>query len=65
MAIRTDMQDRLPGLEFKLKDYTDTSFHYYEIHDLHKRLISQPIHPISLKLKESGLLEAVGFPMVV
>lgn len=65
MEIRVVGYDKLIGLESDLKELTDTSFKFYDLGDLHKRLNSQPIHPITQKLKESGLVEVVGFLMVV
>ncbi len=65
MAIRDVGYDRLISLESELKDYTDTSFKFYNLGDLNRRLNSQSIHPITLKLKESGLLEETKFPMIV
>ena len=65
MAIKATDYDKRIGLESELKDLTDTSFKFYDLGDLHKRLSSQPIHPITQKLKESGLVEVVGFLMVV
>lgn len=65
MTIRAAGYDKLIGLESELKELTDTSFKFYDLGDLHRRLNSQPIHPITQKLKESGLVEAAGFPMAV
>ena len=52
MTIRAAGYEKLIDLESELKDYTDTSFKFYDLGDLHRRLNSQPIHPITLKLRE-------------
>ena len=64
MAIRVAGYDPLVGLENELKNLSDT-FKFFDLGDLHRRLNTQPIHPITQKLKESRLVEVVGFPMVV
>lgn len=65
METRVAGYECLIGLEIELKHYSGTSFKLYDLGDLHKRINSQPIHLITLKIKESGLAEANGFPMVV
>ena len=65
MFIRALGYDQLIGLESELKNLTDTSFKFYELGDLHQSLNSQPIHPITQKIKESGLVEVARFSMVV
>jgi hypothetical protein len=65
MAIRPAGYDKLIGLESELKELTDTSFKFHDLGDLHRRLNSQPIHSITQKLKESRLVEAIGFPLAV
>ena len=57
--------DKLPGLGSGLKTYSNTLFKFYNLKDLHKRLNAHHIHPITLKLKESGLVEVVGLLLVI
>lgn len=65
MEIRVVGYDRLIGLESELNIFLDTLFKFYDLGDLYRRLNSYPIHPITQKLKESRLVEAIGFPMVM
>ena len=43
----------------------DTSLYFYDMQDFQKRVRSEPIHPISEKLRGCGLVEAAGFPVAV
>ena len=65
MTIKGASYDKLIGLESELKELTYISFKFYDLGDLHRRLNSQPSHPITQKLKESGLVEVAIFLMVV
>ena len=65
MEIRATSYDKIIGLESELKELIDTSFKFYNLGDLHRRLNSQSIHPITQKLKDSGLVKEISFPMVV
>lgn len=65
MTIKVASYERLMGLESELKELTDTFFKFYNLGDLHRRLNSQPIQPITMKLKKSGLVDAYDFLMVV
>ena len=65
MTMRAASYAKLIILESELKYLTNTSFKFNDLHDLHRRLNFQPVHPITQKLKESGLVEAAIFPMVV
>ena len=65
MEIKVEGNDKLIGLESDLKELTYTSFEFYDLGDLHRRLNSQPIHLITQNIKESTLVEVVGFPLVV
>lgn len=65
MGSNTVGYDHLVGLESELNNLSYTSFKFFNLCDMHKRLNTQPIHPITYKLKESGLVEAIRFPMVV
>lgn len=65
MAVKASSYERLIGLENELKEVSDTSLRFFDLGDLHRRLNSILIHPITQKLKESGLVQAVGFLMVV
>ena len=65
MEIKVVGYDRLIGLESDLKHFSDTSFKFYDLGDLHRRLNTHPIHPITQKLKESGLVLVIGFPMAM
>ena len=56
---------RAASLESEFRSFLDTLIKFYDLGDLHRRLNSQPIHLITHKLKESGLVEAAGFPMAV
>ena len=42
MGIRETSYDKLIGLESELKHLTNTSFEFYDLGDLHKRLNSYP-----------------------
>ena len=65
MVIRAIGYNKLIGLESGLKYLTNTSFQFYNLGDLHRRLNTQPIHLITKKLKESGLVETTNFTMAV
>lgn len=65
MVVKASCKKRLIGFESELKDVSDTSLRFFDCGDLHRRLNSVPIHPIIQKLKESGQVEAIGFPMAV
>ena len=54
MAGRVVGFDHLIGLESELKKFSDTSFKFYDLSNLHKILNTEPLHPITQKLKESG-----------
>lgn len=51
--------DNLNAIDCELKSLSDTQLRFYDLGDLHRRLNSEPLHPIARKLKESGLVEAV------
>lgn len=63
MEIKTIGSDHLARLESELKNFSNTSFKFFDLGVLHTRLNTEPIHPITQKLKESGLVEGVRFPM--
>ena len=63
MEIKVIGYDHLIGLESVLKNHSNTSFKFYDLGDLHRRLNTQSIHPITLKLKESGLVKANRLPV--
>ena len=47
MKIKAAGHDKLVGLESELKDLIDTLFKFYDLGDLHRRLNSQPMYPIT------------------
>ena len=57
--------DGLNGIKSTLQNLTDTSLRFYDMEDFQRRLGAEPIHPITEKLRDSGLVEAAGFPVVV
>ena len=65
MATRFVGFDGLGGIKSAWSTITDTSLHFYDMQDFQRRLREEPIHPIMEKLQGIGLLEAVGFPIVV
>ena len=65
MEIKASSYEKIIGLESELKELSNTSFKFYNLGDLHRRLNSQPIHPITQELKDSGLVEDSRFPMVL
>ena len=48
-----------------LQSFTNTSLHFYDMQDFQRRLRSESIQPITKKLRGSGLVEAIGFPVAV
>ena len=50
MTIRATSYNNLISLESELKELKNTSFKFYDLGDLHRRLNSQPIHPITQNL---------------
>ena len=57
--------DGLNSIKSTLQNLTDTSLRFYDINDFQRRLRVEPIHPIIEKLRDSGLVEAAGFPVAV
>ena len=65
MAARFSGFDGLNGIKSTLQNLTDTSLRFYDMQDFQWRLKAEPIHPITKRLRGSGLVEAVGFPVAV
>ena len=57
--------DGLNGIKSTLQNLTDTSLRFYDIDDFQRRLGAEPIHPITKKLRDIGLVEVAGFPVAV
>ena len=57
MTIRVAGYENLIGIESELKDLIDTCFKLYNLGNLHGRLSSQPILPITQTIKERRLVE--------
>ena len=57
--------DGMGGIRSTWQNITDTSIRFYDILDFQTRLSTEPIHPITEKLRGSGLVEAAGFPVAV
>ena len=65
MAARFAGFDGLGGIKSACLTITDTSLYFYDMQDFQRRLRAEPIHPITEKLRGSGLVEAAGFPVGV
>ena len=65
MAARFAGFDGLSGIKSAWSTITDTSLCFYDMPDFQRRLRTEPVHPITERLKGSGLVEAVGFPIEV
>ena len=65
MATRFMDFDGLNGIKSTWTNITDTSLHFFNMQDFQRRLRMEPIHPITEKLRGSGLVEAARFPVVV
>ena len=65
MAARFSGFNGLNGIKYTLQNLTNTSLRFYDMDDFQRRLKEKPIHPIMERLRESGLVEVVGFPFVV
>ena len=65
MATKFAGFDGLGGIKSAWSTISDTSLHFYDMQDFQRRLRTDPIHPITEKLRGSGLVEAAGFPVVV
>ena len=57
--------DGVNGIKSTLQNLTDTSLRFYDMDDFQRILKENFIHPIMERLKESGLVEAAKFPIVV
>ena len=55
----------LNSIKSQLGEFIDTSLGFFNMMDFQRRLRADHIHPITEKLKGSGLVEGVGFPIVV
>lgn len=53
------------GVKSTWKNISDTSLRFFDMQDFQRRLRTEPIHPITEKLRGSGLVEAAGFPIIV
>ena len=65
MATRFAGFDGLGGIKSSWLTVTDTSLHFYDMQDFQRILRAEPVHPITEKLRGSGLVEAVGFSVIV
>ena len=65
METRFSSFDGLGRIKSAWSTITDTSLHFYDMQDFQRRLRTDPIHPITEKLRGSGLVEAAGFPVAV
>ena len=65
MATRFVGFDGLGGINSAWSTITDTSLCFYDMQDFQSRLRAEYVHPIMEKLRQSGLVEVVGFPIAV
>ena len=65
MAARFIGFDGLGRIKSAWSTITDTSLHFYDMQDFQRRLRTEPVHPITEKLKGTRLVEATRFPIVV
>ena len=65
MAARFAGFDSMGGIKSAWSTITDTSLRFYDMQDFQRRLKTEPIHPITERLRGSGLVEAAGFPVAV
>lgn len=65
MVTRFTSFDGLGGIKSAWSTITDTSLRFYDMQDFQRRLKTDPIHPITEKLRVSGLVEVAGFPIAV
>ena len=65
MAARFAGFDGLSGIKSAWSTIMDTSLCFYDMQDFQRRLRTEPVHPITERLKGSGLVEAAGFPVAV
>ena len=65
MAARFAGFDGLSGIKFAWSTITDTSLRFYDMQDFQRRLRTEPVHPITERLKRGRLVDAAGFPVVV
>ena len=65
IAARFCRFDSLNGIKSTLQNLTDTSLRFYDMEDFQRRLGAEPIHPITEKLRDSGLVEAARFLVAV
>ena len=65
MAARFAGFDSMGGIKSAWSTIMDTSLRFYDMQDFQGRLRTEPIHPITERLKGSGLVEAVGLPVAV
>ena len=65
MAARFLGLDGLGEIKSAWSAIMDTSLSFYDMQDFQRRLGIEPIHPITQKLKGSGLVEAASFHVAV
>ena len=65
MATRFAGFDGLGGIKSAWSTITNTSLCFYDMQDFQRRLREEPIHPITEKLRGSGLVEVAGFLIAV
>ena len=65
MATRFTNFDGLGRIKSTWKNIIDTSLHFFNMQDFQRRLWIEPIHPITKKLQECGLVETTAFLVAV